>query len=54
MASKQFERWVHYIDSFDPNIPAEGLQKILSDEKFKGDMIKNGEELYNSTKWQRI
>ena len=39
---------VHYIDSFDPNILAEGLQKILSDEKFKGDMIKNGEQLYNS------
>ena len=39
---------VYYIDSFDPNVLAEGLQKILFDEKLKNKIIKNGEELYNS------
>ena len=39
---------VYYIDSFDPSVLAEGLQKILTNKKIKDQMIKNGEALYNS------
>ena len=39
---------VYYIDSFDPSVLAEGLQKIFLDKNIKDEMVKNGEALYNS------
>ena len=39
---------VYYIDQFDPKILAEGVINLIHDEKIKDNLVKNGQNLFNS------